>query len=146
VAQSLTRWVRSKDGGLPHVEALTLLYGSTIEEGMPIYEVACNLLNPNVTSTHDIDRRVQEWMDQEQRNGINNHYESGQVTNNNNNHNIHKPPIILRSYRVGTTVGMCCEALEKTQTMQGEMEHNSKIMSSFESCLKTSKTMSSTRT
>jgi hypothetical protein len=27
---------------------------------IPLYEVACNLLNPSITSATDIDRRVQE--------------------------------------------------------------------------------------
>lgn len=104
VAQSLTKWVRSRDGGLPQVEALTLPYGRT-EEGVPIYEIACNLLDPVITSTEDIDRRVEEWRRQDKR-----------------------LPNIIRSYRVGTTAQMCHDALEATATNQGMTMHNAKIL------------------
>jgi hypothetical protein len=45
------------------------------------------------------------------------------------------PVTIVRSYRVGTTVDMCLQALEMTQTLQGEAEHNAKVLAEFESFL-----------
>ncbi len=111
-AQTLTKWVRSRDGGLPFVEALTLPYGVHRETKEPIYEVACNVLNPTVTSTNDIDQRVQTWI------------------TNTNNHNL-----VRRSYRVGTTVDMCWKALQETNTVTGEQAYNKKVRSAMEAFL-----------
>jgi hypothetical protein len=129
VAQSLTRWVRSTNGGiLPHVEALTLPYGSTMD-GIPLYEVACNLLDPTVTSTIDIDQQVQAWLD---------------ATSNNSEASTEQQqgrlPTIVRSYRVGTTVEQCLEALENTQTRKGEAEHNQRVRAGLESFFLTTST------
>lgn len=55
IAQSLTKQLRERDGGLPGVEALTLPYS----DGR--WEVACNLLCPEKASAADIDRMVAEW-------------------------------------------------------------------------------------
>jgi len=110
-AQALTKWVRSRDGGLPFVEALTLPYVTVAgadadKEPVPVYEVACNLLNPSVTSTRHIDARVEQWKAQ----------------------NYQKDCLEVRSsYRVGTTSEMCLKVLEETGTEQGEREHNQKV-------------------
>jgi glutamate formiminotransferase len=55
VAQSLTKFVRERDGGLLFVEALTLPYSQNR------FEVACNLLHPRQTSTSHIAAKMQEW-------------------------------------------------------------------------------------
>ena len=54
-AQSLTKRVRERDGGLPGVEALTLPYSNGR------WEVACNLLQPEIGSTAEIDKIVNIW-------------------------------------------------------------------------------------
>lgn len=80
-AYSLTRSVRERDGGLSGVEALTLPYS----EGR--WEVACNLLHPQLASTRDIDRIVQDWA-KDGRQGL-----------------------VETSYRVGTTAEQCRQAI-----------------------------------
>jgi hypothetical protein len=114
-AQSLTKMVRERDnqGGLPYVEALTLPYHRKRDNTMQ-YEVACNLLNPNVSSTHDIDGRVKMWEDfckEEQ------HQEQEQ-----------HPVLVEKSYRVGTTVEMCLHALEQASTKDTENHHNQQVV------------------
>lgn len=123
MAQSLTKWVRSRDGGLPFVEALTLSYGTipgrcVEDDPIPVYEVACNLLNPTVTSTKDIDVRVQTWIMA--------------------NHDVKDASIAMvqSSYRVGTTVDMCLSALYETSTPEGEQEYNQRIRNALEGYLK----------
>lgn len=110
VAQSLTRHVRERDGGLPFVEALTLRYGQDQ------YEVACNLLDPTVTSTHDIVERIQSWAPK------NNDYATNDFSNN----------VVEIAYRVGTTAEMCIDAMEASRTPDGEEEHNRQVMRRFQ--------------
>lgn len=117
-AQSLTKWLRSRDGGLPFVEALTLPYGYSEDENdnpVPLYEVACNLLNPTVSNTQIIDSHVEAWKAQ-----------SGTGT----------AVEIRRSYRVGTTADMCLKVLQQTNTSTGEEEHNRSIRDALENYLK----------
>jgi hypothetical protein len=137
-AQSLTKWVRGRDGGLPFVEALTLPYGTTsidkdgkkdIEQAIPVFEVACNLLNPAVTSTNDIDARVQTWVD----NNNNNNRDDGGASNSCSS------ATVLSSYRVGTTKDMCLKALHETSTSKGEEEYNRRIRDALVGYLKDSR-------
>lgn len=104
-AQSLTKCVREKDGGLPFVEALTLKYS----QGR--LEVACNLLHPGVTSADDIINKVNEW-------------ESTQGGR-----------LVEIAYRVGTTRQQCLDALEQTRTREGEEQFNQDILERFEDYL-----------
>lgn len=94
-AQSLTRWVREKDGGLPFVEALTLPYSNNR------YEVACNLVNPIVTNTNDVQERVRQYLEVE--------------------------PFLETCYRVGTTEEQCLNALEETQTDVEKEKYNRRV-------------------
>lgn len=118
-AQSLTRYVRTRDGsGLPFVEALTLPYylsdGSTnhLSSRGPgrsyIYEVACNLLDPIVTSATDIDARIHEWTESRKANG--------------------QEYVETKAYRVGTTIEMCEKALDETSTPTREDAHNKRVL------------------
>jgi glutamate formiminotransferase len=77
----------------------------TLPYGKDQFEVACNLLNPTKTSTWDILDRVQSWKHADQ---------------------------IERSYRVGTTAQMCIQALERTDTQQGEQAYNAQVMEQFQ--------------
>jgi glutamate formiminotransferase len=101
VAQTLTKHVRERDGmGLPFVEALTLPYSNDR------YEVACNLLNPTLTSAQDIVDRIQSWQYVDQN-------------------------LVETCYRVGTTAEMCWDALESTQTPDGEQRYNEQVLNRF---------------
>lgn len=118
IAQSLTKWVRSRDGGLPEVEALTLAYHdhhSSLqdhedgESSATIYEVACNLLDPSVTSTQDIDERVRTWC-----------HPAAKDTK-------------IRGYRVGTTAQQCLEALERvSQNEEAAVAHDDQVRQRLE--------------
>lgn len=94
VAQSLTKRVRERDGGLVGVEALTLPYAN----GQ--WEVACNLLCPKQTSAHDIDQVVADWTNQ-----IGQDY-------------------VEIAYRVGTTAEQCLEAITTFNSVKWEQHNN----------------------
>lgn len=81
VARSLTRRVRERDGGLAGVEALTLAYGDC-------FEVACNLLQPDLASAEDIQKVVEQW-----------------ATEN-------RDAEVVDTYRVGTTSEQCQRVIE----------------------------------
>jgi glutamate formiminotransferase len=91
-AQSLTRLVRERDGGLKGVEALTLPYSNGR------WEVACNLLHPNKGSAEDIQALVDQWQAQQQA-------ETGEV-------------LVEQGYRVGTTEEQCLRVLGLSSTEQ----------------------------
>jgi glutamate formiminotransferase len=82
VAQSLTRRVRERNGGLPGVEALTLPYS----EGR--WEVATNLLQPDLAGVWELQQVVEQW-------------QAEQTTSR----------VIEKGYRVGTTAEQCLQAL-----------------------------------
>jgi hypothetical protein len=104
IAQSLTKHVRERDGGLPCVEALTLPYSQNR------FEVACNLLDPEQTSIADIDQHVREWRET--------------ATTGNSD-------VEVVGYRVGTTAAQCLEALGQTATPAGEREYNRQVRERF---------------
>ena len=92
MAQSLTRWVRERDGGLPGVEALTLPYSN----GQ--FETACNLLQPQIGSAEAIQGRVQEWV--------------SRMANDDGNIEGDMEYFVEKTYRVGTTVKECLSVLD----------------------------------
>lgn len=98
--QHVTKYVRSRDGGiLSHVEALTLPYGPQQ------YEVACNLINPNITKMEDVQKLILQKQKE-------------------NNHDM-----VEAIYRVGTTVDQCIQVL--SQDMNQRQKHNEFIMKQF---------------
>ena len=99
-ARSLTRTLRERDGGLLGVEALTLPYG----EGR--FEVACNLLRPDVGSAEAIIAEVNEWVTQ---------FDSDHV-------------VVEKMYRVGTTVEQCWEAARLSESMEAAVEYDEAVM------------------
>lgn len=105
-ARSLTRTLRERDGGLLGVEVLTLPYS----KGR--YEVACNLLRPDVGSAEAIHARVREWDAQQ-----------------------HKR-LVETEYRVGTTVEQCIEALSLSDSVQSTTEHDDVVMERFKGYIK----------
>lgn len=88
-AQSLTKRIRERDGGLTGVEALTLPYSNGR------WEVACNLLQPSVSSTIHMDEMVQRWQAQQQQ-------AQAQALDG---------AIVETCYRVGTTAEQCRRAI-----------------------------------
>eukprot|EP00957_Ditylum_brightwellii_P118217 9016760-Ditylum_brightwellii.AAC.1 len=89
MAQSLTKKVRARDGGIVGVEALTLPYSNDR------FEVACNLLSPQLGSKSMIEEEVAAWIkDYEQ--------QQEQVVSAEIHQNNHER-MIEGVYRVGTT-------------------------------------------
>lgn len=103
-ARSLTRTLRERDGGLPGVEALTLPYG----EGR--YEVACNLLCPNLGSVDAIDSKLKEW-----------------ATERVENEHV----VLEKAYRVGTTVDQCLEALRISNSGEESIKYDAMVLQRF---------------
>lgn len=83
------------------VEALTLPYG----EGR--FEVACNLLCPDVGSVESIDAKVKEWS-------------AAQVKN--------EDLVVEKAYRVGTTSDQCLEAISLCDSTEGAIAHDEAVM------------------
>ena len=109
IARTLTESVRERSGrGLPFVEALTLAYGKDQ------YEVACNLLDPSVTSSGDIAERMKMWEQEQRRDGG------------------HASEFVETAYRVGTTTDMCLTALRDVSTEEGETTHNKRVFERFQ--------------
>ncbi len=109
IARTLTESVRERSGrGLPFVEALTLAYGKDQ------YEVACNLLDPSVTSSGDIEERIKTWEQEQQLGGDN------------------ASELVETAYRVGTTTDMCLAALRDVSTKEGETTHNKRVFERFQ--------------
>ena len=98
--QHVTKYVRSRDGGmLSHVEALTLPYGPDQ------YEVACNLINPNITNMDDIQKLVLQKQKE-------------------NNHDM-----VESIYRVGTTVDQCIQVLSQDKNQR--QQYNEFVLKQF---------------
>uniref|UniRef100_A0A7S1ZBJ7 Formiminotransferase N-terminal subdomain domain-containing protein n=1 Tax=Trieres chinensis TaxID=1514140 RepID=A0A7S1ZBJ7_TRICV len=90
-AISLAKALRERDGGLLGVEALTLPYSGGR------FEVACNLLRPDVGSVDAISQVLDQWL-------VKNCGERGIDTS-----------IIEDAYRVGTTARQCIGVLENAE-------------------------------
>jgi hypothetical protein len=125
MAQSLTRHVRERDGGLLGIEALTLPYA----HGQ--WEVACNLLQPTVTTVDMLLERVHEWdqrMSTQQQDGptspssVNATTTTTSSTEQDKIHNLYSVPSpwIEGAYRVGTTEEQCWHVLDLCQTITND--------------------------
>ncbi|KAL3936859.1 MAG: hypothetical protein SGBAC_007908 [Bacillariaceae sp.] len=111
LARSLTKAVREKDGGLPFVEALTLPYGSQDR-----FEVACNLLNPSVTSSKEVDAKVAQFFWKEQK-------------------NLNAEEYMEVAYRVGTTEQQCLQVLEDCgRSMEQVERHDASVRQRLQAC------------
>jgi hypothetical protein len=91
---------------LAGVEALTLPY----TEGR--YEVACNLLRPDVGSAEVIKAKVNEWASQTMKASPS-----------------HK--LVEKAYRVGTTVDQCLEAVSLSDSLESVTEYDDAVMERF---------------
>jgi len=102
LAQSLTRKIRGRNvGGIPGVEALTLPYS----HGR--WEVACNLLQPQVGSMEYIQQVCTDW-----------ELENGHV--------------IESIYRVGTTEDQCLHVLNDIQEEEEITKHETGVVNRFQ--------------
>ena len=103
-AQSLTKLLRERDGGLVGVEALTLPYS----KGR--WEVACNLLQPTVTSAENIQEAVDAWQADEEKQFVSTEGSSRLL--------------VEQGYRVGTTAEQClaCLKLDRDEAVHHDHE------------------------
>jgi hypothetical protein len=109
IARSLTRFLRERDGGLQGVEALTLLYNGR-------YEMAGNLLQPDIVSAEDVMKKMDEWV----------------VKTLKELSLQDKSDLIEKAYRVGTTSEMCLSILTQAASEERMMKHDMEVMEQFE--------------
>lgn len=108
-ALSMTRFIRERDGGLPFVEALTLPYKDNR------FEVACNLLNPRISSSKAIDDRAAAFFSKK---------------------NLEYASMVGASYRVGPTEAQCLQALMEQSSDKYSLleEGNQRLLQQFQTC------------
>ena len=92
------------------MEALTLPYSDDDEK----WEVAANLLRPDLANTDAVQQVVEDW----QRELVG----KQDVT-------------VERAYRVGTTAEQCLQVLKTTQTEQGREQHYEALRRRFQEYL-----------
>eukprot|EP00543_Licmophora_paradoxa_P011633 CAMPEP_0202472116 /NCGR_PEP_ID=MMETSP1360-20130828/86719_1 /ASSEMBLY_ACC=CAM_ASM_000848 /TAXON_ID=515479 /ORGANISM="Licmophora paradoxa, Strain CCMP2313" /LENGTH=147 /DNA_ID=CAMNT_0049098445 /DNA_START=129 /DNA_END=572 /DNA_ORIENTATION=+ len=108
-ARTLTKKLRERDGGLLGVEGLTLPYSDSR------YEVACNMLRPDVGSATAIQNIVQEWVEENRKETSPTSPCGSEIE------------LVDTMYRVGTTAEMCLEVLSVCQDDSGRAEHDSRV-------------------
>ena len=104
MARSLTKALRERDGGLLGVEGLTLPYSNNR------YEIACNLLQPDVGSAEAIMERTQDWAQKQLQSSPFQHMED----------------LVEIGYRVGTTSEQCLRVLSLSS--EGLEEHDNHVV------------------
>jgi glutamate formiminotransferase len=109
VARSLTRYLRERDGGLQGVEGLTLPYDGR-------YEMAGNLLRPDIVSSEVVLAKMDEWVDKTLK-------EMSLKS---------KSDLIEKAYRVGTTSEMCLSLLRQSTSEETMMKHDKEVMEQFQ--------------
>ncbi len=121
-AMKLTKMIRARDGGVVGVEALTLPYSDSR------FEVACNLLKPEEGSVNDIEKVLDQWVEQGQ-----------DLCNEEHGTKCSKSYLVDDSYRVGTTSEQCIEVLNAQKLNQnGYIEkHDNNVRQKFISYLST---------
>ena len=129
-AMKLTKRVRERDGGLIGVEALTLPYSENR------YEVACNLLRPNLGSADCIMEKVHEWVREQPQIIETGDSESAQVENNGSivqtqdHDRTNYDYYVDEAYRVGTTVDQCMDVISVSDE-EGNAVHDSAVLDRF---------------
>lgn len=114
-ARTLTKFLRERDGGLLGVEALTLPYGNGR------YEMAGNLLRPDVGSSEAVEAKLDEWVEQKLK-------EMPSFDQ--------KSDLVEKAYRVGTTVEMCLESLEQCcDSIEAMTLHDEQVTERFKTYL-----------
>lgn len=112
MARTLARRIRERDGGLAFVEALTLPYSHNR------WEVATNLLRPDVTDISAIKHVVDEW---EKESLL--LLSSAAVTGR----------LVERQYRVGTTAEQCWHVASLNESEHEN--HDQHVLEFFQKCL-----------
>lgn len=112
-ARSLTKLLRERDGGLVGFEGLTLPYSNDR------YEVAGNLLQPEVGSSEAVVAKLDEWVEQKLK----------ELPFD------EKTDLVDEAYRVGTTKESCLDALELCDTAAGIARHDQQVTQRFQKYL-----------
>ncbi|GFH52594.1 hypothetical protein CTEN210_09070 [Chaetoceros tenuissimus] len=112
LAISLAKKLRERDGGVKGVEALTLKYSGGR------YEVACNLLRPDLHegSVEAIDSKIDEWIEEQRKGNIGDDYDC----------------FVERAYRVGTTTEQCLKAIQNKNAVTGISQAEEDVMKKFD--------------
>lgn len=110
-AIALAKKVRERDGGVKGVEALTLKYSGGR------YEVACNLLRPDLDegSVEAIDSKINEWIEEQMKEKIGDNVDC----------------FVERAYRVGTTTEQCMNAIENKKSVTAIYQAEVEVIEKF---------------
>jgi hypothetical protein len=108
-ARSLTKFLRERDGGLLGVEGLTLPY----DNGQ--YEMAGNLLRPDVGSSQAILAKLDQWVEQKLK-------ESPYHR---------KSDLVETAYRVGTTAEQCLQVMAQCSSLEAIIHHDERVAELF---------------
>lgn len=112
-ARSLTKFLRERDGGLLGVEGLTLPYGNGR------YEMAGNLLRPDVGSSDAVLTKLDEWVEQTLK-----ELPFDQ-----------KSDLVEIAYRVGTTSEQCLNGLAQCESPEDIIRHDQQVTEQFRTYL-----------
>ena len=111
-AKTLTQFVRgrnisTKGYGVDGVEALTLPYVRDTSEGGKVYEVACNLTNPQEGSAENVMTQLEKWIVMQRQLKLSATNHGGDESEFNYDY------FVEDAYRVGTTEDQCLNVLLK---------------------------------
>jgi hypothetical protein len=112
-ARSLTKLLRERDGGLLGFEGLTLPYSNGR------YEVAGNLLQPDVGSSEAVVAKLDEWVEQKLK----------ELPFDK------KSDLVDEAYRVGTTKDSCVDALALCDIAEAIAQHDQQVAKRFKQYL-----------
>jgi len=121
-AKTLTQFVRgrninAKGYGVVGVEALTLPYVREAAEGGKVYEVACNLTNPEEGGVDDIRAQLEKWIDRQRQQSSQDYGTSGATDKDACKFNYDY--FVEDAYRVGTTEEQCIHVLSNKEDSAG---------------------------
>ena len=108
-ARSLTKFLRERDGGLLGVEGLTLPY----DNGR--YEMAGNLLRPDVGSSEAILAKLDQWVEQKLKELP--YHQKGDL--------------VETAYRVGTTAEQCLHVMAQCDSLEVIFHHDQRVVERF---------------
>lgn len=108
-ARSLTKFLRERDGGLLGVEGLTLPYDNDR------YEMAGNLLRPDVGSSEAILAKLDQWVEQKLKD-LQYH---------------EKSDLVEMAYRVGTTAEQCLQVMAQCDSSKAMLHHDQQVTELF---------------
>jgi hypothetical protein len=112
-ARSLTKILRERDGGLLGFEGLTLPYSNGR------YEIAGNLLRPDVGSSEAVVAKLDEWVEQKLK----------ELPFDK------KSDLVDEAYRVGTTRDTCMDSLGQSGSAEAIAHHDQQVTQRFKQYL-----------